>query len=119
MNLGKATAFLATVVVAVKAQTLDYPAAPTVKWVGTTTGIFNDNGVYNAPDDSIVVGMSRDCVVRANDAMTGNELWTFVPIGTTSFRCFGGITFKYDNTATPYLVFAVVDNPGDSINAST
>jgi hypothetical protein len=109
MSLGKVATLLATIVVAVKAQNLGYPAAPTVKWIASTTGMFNDNGVYTAPDDSIVVSMSQNCVVRANDAMLGNVLWTFLPAGE-GIRCFGGVTFNYDS-ATPYLVFSVVDNP--------
>jgi hypothetical protein len=109
MSLGKVAAFLATIVVAVKAQNLDYPAAPTVKWIDTITGIFNNNGVYAAPDDSIVVSISQNCVVRANGAMGGNVLWTFLPSGE-GFRCFGGVTFNYD-ADTPYLVFSVVDTP--------
>jgi hypothetical protein len=109
MSFGKVTALLATIVVAVKAQNLDYPGAPTVKWEDTTTGFFNDNGVYAAPDDSIVVSISQSCVVRANGAMGGAALWTFLPTGQ-EFRCFGGVTFNYA-AATPYLTFAVVDTP--------
>jgi hypothetical protein len=109
MSLGKVATLLATIVVAVKAQNLEYPTAPTVRWVDTTTGIFNDNGVYAAPDDSIVVSISQSCVVRANGAMRGNEIWTFLPSGE-GFRCFGGVTFNYDAN-TPYVVFSVVDTP--------
>jgi hypothetical protein len=109
MSLGKVAALLATIVVAVKAQNLNYPASPTVKWIGSNSGIFNDNGVYAAPDDSIVVSMSQNCAVRANSAMDGIELWTFFPTGE-GYRCFGGVTFNYD-AVTPYLVFSVVDTP--------
>jgi hypothetical protein len=109
MSLGKAAALLATIVVTVKAQNLVYPAAPTIRWVGTSTGIFNDNGVYVAPDDSIAVSISEACVVRATSAMGGDPAWTFVPSGE-GFRCFGGVTFNYVS-GVPYLVFSVVDDP--------
>jgi hypothetical protein len=109
MSLGKVAALLATIVVAVKAQNLNYPAAPTARWIETTTGIFNDNGVYAAPDDSMVVSISQNCVVRGHAAMGGALLWTYLPSGD-GFRCFGGVTFSYD-AASSYLVFSVVDNP--------
>jgi hypothetical protein len=110
MGFGKVAALLATIAVAVKAQ-LDYPTAPTAKWITSTTGggMFNNNGVYTAPDDSIVVTISQNCIVQANDAMFGNVLWTYLPVGG-GYRCFGGVTFNYD-AATPYLVFSVVDTP--------
>jgi hypothetical protein len=118
MSLGKVAVLLATIVVAIKAQRLEYPVAPTAQWVESTTGIFNDNGVYVAPDDSIVVSISQSCVVRANSAMSGRRIWTFVPDGGDGFRCFGGVTFNYDATF-PYLVFSVVDNPFDDLLATT
>jgi hypothetical protein len=116
MSLGKVAALLATIVVAVKAQNLQYPLAPTEKWVERTTGIFNDNGVYAAPDDSMVVSISQNCVVRANSAVGGAVLWTFLPSGE-GFRCFGGVTFSYD-AASSYLVFSVVDNPFTTVPTS-
>jgi hypothetical protein len=116
MSLGKVAVLLATIVVAVKAQRLEYPVAPTAKWVESTTPIFNDNGVYVAPDDSIVVSISQDCIVRAN-SMDGTEIWTFFPEGE-SYQCFGGVTFNYDANF-PYLVYSVVDNPLDDLLATT
>jgi hypothetical protein len=120
MSLGKAAVLLATIVVSVKAQELDYPVAPTQEWVASLGGgIFDNNGLYTAPDDSIVVSISSDCVVSAYLPVDGTLAWTnrFLPDGE-GYQCFGGVTFNYD-AATPYLVFSVVDNPLDVLNAST
>jgi hypothetical protein len=116
MSFGKVAALLATIVVAVKAQ-LEYPTAPTTGWSKFTAngGMFNDNGVYAAPDDSIVVTMARTCIVSAFDAMTGNVTWTYLPTGG-GFECYGGVTFNYD-APVPYLVFSVVDTP--SVNPTS
>jgi hypothetical protein len=120
MSFGKAVVLLATIVVSVKAQQLDYLVAPTQEWVASGAGgIFDNNGLYTAPDDSIVVSISSDCVVSAYDPMDGNLAWstTFLPDGE-GYRCFGGVTFNYD-ALDPYLVFSVVDNPLDVLNATT
>jgi hypothetical protein len=120
LSWGKAAVLLASVVVAANAQqqsTLAYPINPTVKWIDTTAGIFNNNGVYIAPDDSIVVSISEDCIVAGNNAGDGERLWTYTPDGA-GIRCFGGVTFNF-NSNVEYLVFSVTDEPFEIFTAAS
>lgn len=116
LRLTKTLFFFVSAFAVAKSQ-LTYPIEASEVWNETTTGVFNNNGVFIAPDDSIVVTITEDCVVRANNAMDGMREWTFVP-GGSGFSCFGGVQFNFATTV-PYLVFAVADDPFDIVNAST
>jgi hypothetical protein len=99
----KAVVFLATASAVVNGE-LTYPQAATKDWVEITAAVYDNNGVFIAPDESIVVTISESCQVVANNPVTGFRDWIYAPTDTT-LKCFGGVSFNYE-WSTRYIVFA-------------
>ena len=97
---------------------LEYLKDPTEAWSkgASETGV--GNGFFLSPDGSKLVGAFADGSVRIMNPATGEDI-AYTPTSQgVSIRGLGGVSFAM-NASTPYIVFAVVDDPTDAANAKT
>ena len=77
----------------------------TTAWKEFTGGVDAGNGVFLSPDGNMAVVVSRDAFVRAFDAATGAQMWSFSPTGISTST--SGAFFSLNGT-TPYIAISVV-----------
>jgi len=97
---------------------LTYLKEPEEAWTkgASETGV--GNGFFLSPDGSKLVGTFADGTVRIMNPTTGEDI-TYTPTSQgVSIRGLGGASFAM-NASTPYIAFAVVDDPTDAANAKT
>lgn len=105
----------------VQAQDFNYQD-PTLVWQARTTddtsaGVVDGNGIYLAPDSSMIVSTSSDGTLRAFQPQTGEVLWTFVPENLGfAVRCWSGVTFSFRGNRR-YMVYAIADGAVDRNNS--
>lgn len=120
MHLVKAVALL--LLGASHGQELEYLDPPQVLWTQSASPAQEGNGLYWSPDSSAVVGTFADGSLRAFSPSTGDSVVYTPAISLTTVSGLGGVTFSgYGPNATgsPYLVYAVADNPSDPATAQT
>jgi len=101
---------------------LTYPANPTEMWTATASEAQEGNGLYFAPDGSSLVGTFADGSVRFYNPTSGADAYPpYAPTASASgfsTRGLGGVAFTPGGT-TPYMVYAVSDDPNSGPIATT
>jgi hypothetical protein len=89
---------------------LSYLATPKLAWTGKAGSVEEKNGMF-VFNNNLVIGSFLDGTLQFYNAKTGQAGATYVPDNKgSSLQGLGGVTMSTGGT-TPYVVYAVTDNP--------
>jgi hypothetical protein len=80
-------------------------------WTKEIGQISKGNGAFISPNGKVLVIISKDASAKGFDPITGNELWSYTPNGTSTsvVQSYGGAFFS-EFASQSYLLYSVVEN---------